>query len=411
MNKLIRAAGMLSLGTASLAVQTTVFAAEGGGKPWEIAASLRGFYDDNIYTRPNTIDANTGKSQKIDSFGFEISPSVKYAITTDDTKLSLSYAYSAKYYEGRPAGTDKWDQGHYLNAALKHSFSPRVSLELSDRFAVAQEPEQLGLGGIPFRANGDNKSNRAMISGTVGLTERLGLVVGYRNSFFDYDDPAYKVALNRIENEPSFDLTYQLQPSTVLVAGYSYAMVDYDASAPNPNRDNESHFLKVGIDQKFSHDLTLSARVGAQITDYDDVASRDVTSPYADVSLAYAFTPASSLKVGLSHQHNTTDVLAAQDQESTSLYAQVSHAFTAKLKGKIIAQYQNSQFISTNAAIDGKTEDLYTLGVNLSYAVTANIALDASYYYDRLESPTIVGLLQNREFSRNRVFLGVRFSY
>ena len=65
MNKLIRAAGMLSLGTASLAVQTFVCAAD-DGKSWNISAALRGFYDDNIYTRPNGPD-------KLDSFGFEIS--------------------------------------------------------------------------------------------------------------------------------------------------------------------------------------------------------------------------------------------------------------------------------------------------------------------------------------------------
>ena len=40
MNKLIRAAGMLSLGAASLAVSNSARAAEGDGKPWKIATAV-----------------------------------------------------------------------------------------------------------------------------------------------------------------------------------------------------------------------------------------------------------------------------------------------------------------------------------------------------------------------------------
>ena len=391
---------MLSLGTAGLAVQTFVCAAEDGGKAWNVSAGLKGFYDDNIYTRPSG-------SGKIDSFGFEVSPSLKYRIATDDTTLRLSYDYGVKYYDGRPKGTDKWDQSHVIMAALAHTFSPRLSLDLSDRFAITQEPEQID-GGTPLRAKGDNKSNRANISATVGLTSQFGLVVGYRNSFFDYDDVTYKT-LNRLEQEPSVDLRYQFKPATVLIAGYSYSSVDFDTV--NPNRDNQSHFLKVGIDQKFSQDLTASARVGAQIVNYESVDQSDVTSPYADLKLTYAFTPDASLSVGVTHQHNATDVIQAQDQESTSAYGVFNYKLTAKLSAKVLAQYQNSEFISTSAQLNGKTEDLYSVGLSLSYLLSSNVAVETSYYYDKLESDKTVGVLAARNFTRNRVFLGVRFSY
>ena len=401
MNKLIRAAGMLSLGTASLAVQTFVCAAD-DGKSWNISAALRGFYDDNIYTRPNG-------PGKLDSFGFEISPGIKYRIATDDTTVRFSYTYSAKYFDGRPQGTDKWDQSHIIDAALKHSFSPRVSLDLNDRFAVAQEPEQIGQGGTEFRANGNNKSNRASIAGTIGLTSQFGLVIGYSNNFYDYEDQAYAVSLNRMEHNPSVDLTYQLKPATVLVAGYAYSIVDFDTVSPD--RDNQSHFLRVGIDQKFSQELTASARVGAQIVDYAFAGQKNITSPYADLSLKYAFTPDASMTVGVSHKHNATDVIQAEDQESTAVYGVFAYKFTANLSAKLIAQYQNSEFNSTEADLNGKTEDYYSFGFNLGYMVTTNISLDASYYYDKLESDNSVALLAPRSFSRNRVFLGVRFSY
>jgi len=46
-------------------------------------------------------------------------------------------------------------------------------------------------------------------------------------------------------------------------------------------------------------------------------------------------------------------------------------------------------------------------GATLSYAFTHNLSAEAAYYFDNLESKSILA----REFARNRVFLGIRASY
>jgi len=412
MNKLISAAGMLSLGAASLVVQTSAVASEGGTKPWSISAGLRGFYDDNIYTAPKA------SVRKIESFGFEISPSVEYVASFEQTTISAGYGYTGRYFEK----DSHWDQSHRFTGDLKHNFSPRLTLEVGERFMVAQEPSEL-LGGQPLRTKGDNVSNDAHIGLTIELAPRLSAVVGYRNGLYDYSDANYKGVLNRTEHLPSLNLRYQILPSTVGVLGYQYGITDYDSNLLIPgtgikssDRDNTSHYAFGGVDHSFSSQLSGSVRVGAQITDYVNApagaAVQSKTSPYADASLKYAYAPGGAFQVGVRHQLNPTDIAVdstggiVQDQESTAVYASVTHDITAKLKGRITAQYQNSEF-HTGGLLDGQTEDFMSAGATLSYAFTHNLSAEAAYYFDNLESKSILA----REFARNRVFLGIRASY
>jgi opacity protein-like surface antigen len=409
MNKFIRTAGMLSVGAASLSLQGIATASEGGVKPWSVGASLRGFYDDNIYTRPSG-------AAKVDSFGFEVSPTLSYAAKFDATSVNLSYAYSAKYYDTSKAD-NAWDQGHVVNAGLQHAFNERLSLTASDAFAVTREPQEL-FSGLVFRTQGNNLNNQAQASLSYQISPLWSAVVGYHNGYYNYDNVVYKAALNRIEHLPSLNLRYQIAPLTVGVLGYQYGLVNYDealftVAGKGVKRDNASHYFFGGLDHTFSPDLTGAVRAGAQITKYDyNAFGYNQTSPYADANLKYAYAPGSSFQIGVRHQRNATDIdlnfagNIVQDQESTGVYGVLRHQLTGKLGAHLNAQYQDSKFHGGGATIDGKGETFFTIGGGLDYQISANLSAEASYSYDDLSSN-----LLSRGYTRNRVFLGIRASY
>ena len=87
MKKLIYAAGVLSLGGASLAVQ----AAEGDSKPWTVSLTTQGCYDSNINTQPDG-------DGKIGSWGIYVSPSVDYTKVWDASTRTLGASYGANYF-------------------------------------------------------------------------------------------------------------------------------------------------------------------------------------------------------------------------------------------------------------------------------------------------------------------------
>ncbi|HON08411.1 MAG TPA: hypothetical protein PLW02_09975, partial [Verrucomicrobiota bacterium] len=164
------------LGSALLSSQLF---AQPADKPWNVAATVRGFYDDNYLTR---YSKSMGKR---DSYGFEISPEAKVAIRQEMTTLDASYRYGMRYYGDR--NNNRADHSHELNLGLNHNFSDNCKLSIEDSFVVAQEPEVLepGLISTPLRTDGNNMRNRAAVDFAYKLNDSISVEPGYSFSFYD----------------------------------------------------------------------------------------------------------------------------------------------------------------------------------------------------------------------------------
>ena len=424
MKKLIYAAGVLSLGGASLAVQ----AAEGDSKPWTVSLTTQGFYDSNINTQPDG-------DGKIGSWGIYVSPSVDYTKVWDASTLTLGASYGANYFfETDDTFDSDWAQSAAFDVDFKHNFNPRVSLDISDSFQLFQNASQV-LMGQTGRVEGNNISNDGNINMSVELTPRFSTVVGYQNLFYKYEKDQYAASLDRMENYGTIDLKYLVRPTTVALIGGKGGNVDYNSglglyvpgapinSVGNPDasiRNTRTYFAYGGIEQSFSPTLTGSLKAGAQVQDWVNYEIDNQASPYLDFSLSYAYDVGSRAQFGVIHRANSTDLIGTSyasvvtdgpvlNQESTAFYVNVSHAITAKLTGSILATYQASTFVG--GEWDGSTEDWWSVGATLSYAFNRYLSAQASYYFDTLDSQVEEAGNFYRNYNRNRVFFGIVATY
>src|SRR5579863_10400340 len=221
MKKVIASASLLALGAAGAATvaagadtASSIFNAD---KPWSVTASLRGFYDDNINTAPN------GTPGKVSSVGVELRPGASLNFDWGATKLSASYLYDMRYYDER----HNTDQSHDFEFNFDHNISERYSMNIADSFVIAQEPDVIagtGAFATPVRSNGNNDRNTASIDFRAQLTRLFGLVFGYANTFYDYEEnfgtsldhtqPSRSALLDRDEHQFKIDTTWQLVPET-----------------------------------------------------------------------------------------------------------------------------------------------------------------------------------------------------
>jgi hypothetical protein len=445
MNKITMTAGVFALSAASLQAAATMDVAPGSQqatKWWSISATLRGFYDDNYSTSP--------KEFRRDSFGFEVSPSASINLIRDQTSFGLSYVYSYRYYDDRheidvPSG----DESHQVNAKLSHAFSPRFKLDVSDSFAVAQEPELLA-GGVPvqasfLRSNGDNLRNFGNISFSAGITENLTAVISYENEYFDYDEEganSRSATLDRLEHRGTINLRQVVLPKTVAIAGYQFEKIDYNApfnkspivfpapggglaSYPSDERDSYAHYFYLGVDQGITPTLNGSLRVGAQYTKFDNLdivrqlnpgVEEEQWSPYVDANITWLYMPQSYAQLGVRHQRAQTDVAFIGtspnlDAESTGVYGSVNHRFMGHFVASLIAQYQHSTYDDTTGS-SSTSDDYFGAGVNLTYEINKFVSVEAGYNFDRLDSDlSSSDTGWNRSYTRNRVYIGVRVTY
>jgi hypothetical protein len=187
-----------------------------------------------------------------------------------------------------------------------------------------------------------------------------------------------------------------------------------DEVVPGSIRSSQSHYFYVGGDYSVSSQLTASGKVGAQYIAFDDLTSGDGWTPYIDASAAYQYLPGSSLRGGVRYARNATDLAntgvieseedITTDQESVVLYAQVTHRITPRLTGNAIGTVQHSAF--QGGDFDNDIDWMWLIGLSLDYKFSEHWSAEAGYNFDRLDSD-----VNDRSYSRNRVFLGVRATY
>ena len=407
MKKLIKAAGLLTAGAAI----TTAALAEG---PYTLSAGLRGFYDDNIFTGNNKVDIDgdgLADQRKQSSFGFEVTPGVRFSFPLDNTTISAGYTYGLRYYEDRPGRS--YDQFHMADVQVNHAFNERYKVSLFDNLAIAQEPEQVGGSpGAPnsqlLRAEGSNLRNTAGLDFTAAIAPQWSAVLGYRNSYYNYDAQQFGDFLDRTEHLPSLGLRYQLSPKTVTSLNYQYGDNNYKTAN---ERDSTSHYFFAGVDHSLTARLVGAIRAGAQVIEWDNAQGGqrgDATNPYIDANLTYSYSEGSTAQLGVRHGRNATDLVGVLDQQSTLVYGSINHQITARLRASLVGQYQNAEFVGvTNGqGADGSSEDYISLGFTLNYKINAYLSAEAAYYFDRLSSK-----IDLRDYDRNRVFVGVRATY
>jgi hypothetical protein len=436
MKKLAASIGLVALSATTLHADTLA-ALDNPSKPWSVSATLRGFYDDNINT------ANTGKN---DSFGFEISPSLGINWAPDPTtRVIFGYVYSMKWYDRKPAGnSDHVDMTHTLNAALEHAFSERYSFRASDSFVIGQEPDQLRAGNAfnSFqRVPGDNIRNYGSFDLTGKLTPTAGFQAGYANGFYDYaadlsnngsDIPSPSGTLDRIENSVHLDSQWFFPADTTGIIGGQIRFANYTAGEPigarigkndfvetvfSDDRDFREYYLYIGADKIFTPELDVHARVGGRYIEFynDPQGSGNGFGPYVSLSVNYRYLPDSYVQVGLTEDISSTDLVGpgagentvssfTSSAETTVVYGSVNHQITPKLRGSVMAQFQNSTYSGGN--FDNQSEQDYLVGLNLTYQFTPHFSGELGYNYDRLDSG-----IPDRKFDRNRVYIGVTASY
>jgi hypothetical protein len=420
MKKIFVSVGLAAAGAAGVpSVLAQALDAAPSPKIWNVAANLRGFYDDNYAVAHN----------KTGSFGLEVSPSISLNSSFQQTDIGLRYTFGLYYYQQRrDNGINPLDYTHQGDFWLDHAFNERFKLNVTDSFVIAQDP-QLLQGGSTVRANGNNFVNHATVTLNSEWTRQFSTATHYGVSYYNYTDsgtnsaanPNNAALLNRIEQNIGNDFQWHFQPQTMGFVGYQYSWVEYlgnaaIATAPvqySSARNSRTHYGYVGLTQEFSPNLSGTVRIGASLTDIynDPISPYSSVAPYADINLTYTYIPGSYVQFGFTQDQNATDVVAPGSngrltayQQSSVFYMDVNHQFTPKLNGSLTSQYQYSSY--KEGAYNGTGDSSVDAGLNLNYQINSHFSANAGYNFTELFSN-----ISQRSNNRNVVYLGLGVNY
>jgi len=430
MKKIFVSVGLAAAGAAGF-TSAMAQSMEAGPTPkmWNVNGSLRGFYDDNYAVANN----------KKGSFGIELTPSASANIDLQQTTIGIRYTFGMYWYQQRADnGMNAVDYTHQADLWLEHAFTGRVKLNLTDTFAVAQDPKLVD-GGAVTRVEGNNLANHAKATLTTDWTRQFSTATFYGNDLYIYSDsgttnaaagtdPSTAALLNRIEQKVGTDFQWHFQPETVGFIGYAYSWVRYTGDKQispqqvigsklitymSDARNYNAHYGYVGVSHEFSPNLSGTGRVGASYTDLynDPVSASKSWAPYADLSVVYTYIPGSYMQAGYRQDMNSTDIVApnnaghlTQYQESSVFYFDINHRFTPKITGSLVSQYMYSSY--KEGAYSGNGDSAVSAGVNLTYQINRHFSCEAGYNFDELFSS-----ISGRDNTRNRVYIGLGAQY
>lgn len=415
--------GLIALSASVLsAVESSVLNSQQTTKPWSVSAALRGFYDDNINSSPN--------SSAQESWGVQISPSINYGFAGERTSVNFGYFLAANWYDN-PYSTwsGPWELTQTIQGALTHTFNPRININLQDSFVIGQEPDVLQVANTPMATsqtiNGDNIRNYAAATLNFQATSLLGFQFVYGNSIYNYDDSgpgSNSALLDRMQNTITLDSRWTLQPQTIGILGYSYNNVNYTGDEiigvnllgpiMSDDRNSNGNTIYAGVEHAFTPDIAGKVNAGAQFYDfYNDPNADTQTTPYIQGSLTYAYRSTSSVQVGLTLMQSPIDTVDAQglsyvlNAQSLLVYAAWVHEIMPKLYGNLNGAFQQSKY--NGGSVDGDSGFYYRVGVSLAYEFTKHFSANVGYNWDQSDTPSAV----NQSYNRNRVYLGVTASY
>jgi hypothetical protein len=406
---------------------------------------LRGFYDDN----PDILENGRG------SFGLEFVPSISFHEPFQQTDVGIRYTYGLYYYQDRnDNGLNPFDQTHQVDLWLDHAFNERWHVNLTDTFAVGQEPELLTPNPVtaqaaPFRVDGDNISNHGGVVLSTDWTRLFSTSLTYNNSFYDYEEggavvlqnsspeqiltpgvglgPSLAGILNRVDQNIALDFKWHVQPETTFLIGYQFSWEDYTANEPiavfpmltstfvyhSGDRNNWSQYGYIGVEHEFTPNLSANIRAGASYTDAyaDPLFPTTAWNPYADISLEYTYMPGSYLQFGFTHDVSATDQVQpnvagniTQYADDSVIYLDINQRLTSKIVATIIGRVQYSTFEGGLAGADDETD--YGVGLNLTYSISQHFSVDVGYNFD-----DVVTQIAGYQYDRNRVYLGLTATY
>jgi hypothetical protein len=383
-------------------------------KWWQVSASLRGFYDDNYAAQPSSTEQ--------DSWGFEIRPGVDLTHQGEQHLVKLSLLYAARWFEDR--ARNEWDHTFLGDLSLEHRITENHVVRLNDTFVYSREGTLIDEGGFQTaptvtRSDATNQRNLADLRYIGQFTPLFGAEIGYKNTWYNYEDEPYSSMLDRLEHVIRGETRWTITPTIAGIVGYWYEMVDFTGDnvfangqlVPADIRNSDSHFFVGGVDYTMSPQTFFSLRAGAQNVNYDDYgdyfpgSDDDDWNAFADVNGTYEYLEGSYLRMGFKYGRSRTDY-AALDQEVGTVYGVVSHKVTEGLTARVSGQLQYGKWETPGVDIAEDNEGLYLLGLSLTYDLTEFLAVEAGYNYDRVDSDAPL-----RSYSRNRVFLGIRGQY
>ncbi len=382
-------------------------------RPFTVSNSLHVEFDDNI---------NQAKDNKEDSWKVLDQLTLSYNQILESGFLGLRYTAVGTWWDNREDNDFTLDHHADVEATLR--LSRRLEVGAVDRFVRRESPEVLNADGTVRRQDASYSYN-SLNAFLRGRGQTSSVDVGGRWQVLRYDE-------DRLADREDYDmysagvtLRNQATRETALLLELRGEQYDYPGAgkptatlvmpgltpAPGddrntiPDRGFKSVIGGIGVEQKFSPNLSGRATAGYMLKDLNAANSDDDSAPYADAALTLNPSPATSITLAGAYSLYQSGVLTFASQTRTSASLTLGHDLNRRLSVVLAGSYINSDYKADNSvdtvaetSVQDGSEDIWVFSTRLVYRVdrARRHSIEAGWSHTNLTSDL------RDEFSQNR---------
>lgn len=357
-----------------------------------LSVRVEGVYDDNRDGVENDKDSN---------FDIKLQPRAAFTYDWGQTYFSMFYMPYVLWRSDARDDQNDSEVYHELGVNFRHELTPLLTLKLSDRFSVTDDP-RVSEGGVTVRESATYTMNVLNVGMDVEVDPVTVLSVGGLSSLKRYDKSVWN---NYDEDKLGANLAIKREMGMMLngLAQVRYTKSEYQG---NSDRGAEYLFAGVGLEKTFSPNLAAAANVGWNTANYNELSGSKDT-PAGDVRVVVSPSPDTSLSLSARYELADSDWIAFSTQERASLAATLDHRLTPKLSSALVFMYANGEYKSATAMVDGVqggSDSLIAVRARAVYSLNRNLDLELGYQLEDWESDI------RESFTRNKATVALKAS-
>jgi hypothetical protein len=195
---------------------------------------------------------------------------------------------------------------------------------------------------------------------------------------------------------------YKWTPKVDLSLGYQYR--DFQVNS-GPGVNATDHFFSVGARGEFTPLVTGRVAVGYTQRHFKDATiggSSNRSLPGVDASVAYEFTPKTTLQVGVSNDFGTSP--QGQQEKNFVLNGAVISKISEEWSVNGGLSYRRINYYGSAIPSQNRSDDYWEASVGATYVVNANIKINGGYTYRTYQTDLLNSDFNNNVFSVAAIF-------
>lgn len=348
-------------------------------------------------------NVNTSSRDPIESVYTAINAGVTYAFGGPRLSMQTGLAANLTYYYSSPP-SNNWLPNITWNFAADYKATERMSFSLTTMTAYLSEGAS-NLYGAPTSNLGEYFYSDTMLAMEYKWAPKFSTITSYNPLFVIYMEDAQQSQIGRVEQTVGQQFVFLWKPTTNLVAEYRFNTRNY---FENINLDSWGNIFLLGFDHTLNPDSQIIFRGGVEQRLNNNPyggGENFYLGPFGQLSFNYSLGPNTDLSFYSRYGTSASGLGDINQGQQLLLGFSVTRAITARISLRAFFNYQNNYYDQPDANFSSFSDNVYTGGLTMGYAINRAWSVNAGYQYNGVTSGN---QNQQSDYSQNIVFIGAQ---